>query len=236
MIIDATSLAYIQGVIRTAGLVKIDNIVINPTKIWAVDSDRTVVISHEKDIPAMSFGAICINRINIFSDRLEIAKSVDNFSVEVVLGNTSAQEPFARSLIMKGKGIKIDYRCANPQTIRVPTAFHDHAVYRVKITPEAIALILKGQSAMSTDEVTFVGTDDGVSFEMSDINSDTLAYHFADDIETIGDNVSTFKHRYPSKTLHTLFKANTDGYFQITSKGMMKIIVNNLDVYVLARE
>lgn len=236
MIIDAGSLAYIQTVIRTASLVKIDNIIIEPGKVRAVDSDRTVVLFHDKDVPPMPFGSIGINRIGVFSDRIDIAKSVDNFSIDAVVESATGKDPFARALVMKGKGIKVDYRCANPQTIQAPKAVHDQAIYRVKITPEAITLMQKGQSAMSTDEITFVGTGDGVSFEMSDINSDTLTYHFADNIETTGDNTPTFTHKYPIKTLHSLFKANNDGYFQVTSKGMMKIVVNNLDIYVLARE
>jgi hypothetical protein len=236
MIINSESLAYIQNVIKTAGLVKIDNIIIEPGKVRAVDTDRSVVIFHDKNVPLMPFGSIGINRINVFSDRIEIAKSVDNFSLDAVVESATGKEPFVRALAMKGKGIKVDYRCANPQTIQAPKAVHDQAIYRVQITPEAITLMQKGKSAMSTDEISFVGDSNGVSFVMADINSDKLSYHFADNIEVIGDNAPAFTHRYPITIVHSLFKANNDGFFQVTSKGMMKIVVNNLDIYVLARE
>jgi hypothetical protein len=241
MIIDPTSLAYIQTVIKTANLVKIDNIIIEPGKVRAIDSDKTVVLFHDQNVPTMPFGSIGINRIDVFSSRVEMAKSVENFSVEAVV-DSSGKEPFVRALLMKGKGIKIDYRCANPQTIQAPKAVHDPAIYRIKMTPEAILLMQKGQSAMSTDEVSFVGNQEGVSFVMSDINSDALTYHFADCFDSIGVPVGTsktlptFTHKYPIKTLHSLFKANSDGHFEMTAKGMLKIVVNNLDIYVLARE
>jgi hypothetical protein len=238
MIIDPTSLAYIQNVIKTANLVKIDNIIIEPGKVRAIDTDHTVVLFHDKNVPIMPFGSIGINRINVFSSRVEIAQSVENFSVEAVMDSGTSKEPFVRALIMKGKGIKVDYRCANPQTIQAPKAVHDPAIYRIKMTKEAIDLMQKGQSAMTTDEVSFVGNSEGVSFEMSDINSDTLAYHFADSIDNVSgkDIPPTFAHKYPIKTLHSLFKANSDGHFEMTTKGMLKIVVNNLDIYVLARE
>jgi hypothetical protein len=240
MLIDPPVLAYIQNVIKTADLVKIDNIIIEPGRVRAMDIDRTVVMLHNKNVPDMPFGSIGINRISVFNARVDIAKAATNFTIDAVVENIPDKAPFVRSLQMKGKGIKVDYRCANPATIQAPRAVDDPSVCRIQIVPEAIQMIQKGQSAMSTDVVSFICTADGVMLEMSDINNDKLSYHFADSVENLSEPSSgampAFSHRYPIKTLMALFKANSDGFFQVTTKGMVKIVVNNLDLYVLARE
>lgn len=237
MKIDQASLAYIQNVVRTAELVKIGNIIIEPDRVRAIDEDRTVVLFQDKNVPVMPFGAVGLNRIDVFSSRYELAKSNSGFSIDIVVEANDPANTFARSITMKADGMKIDYRCANPATIAAPKALNDAVKYKVKMTAEAVLNIQKGQSAMGADELTFVGNSDGVSFEMSDINSDKLEYKFADKVETVDgtEGEAKFIHKYPIKTLFPLFKANPDGYFYLTTRGMMKVVVNNLDIYVLPR-
>ena len=233
MIVDAASLAYIQSVIRTASIVKIGNLVIAPNLVKGADDSKSVIIYQTVGVPAMPFGSIGINRADIFSSRVELAKSAENFSMDAT---THTTEPFARALTMKAKGIKIDYRCANPQVIPAPKFFNEQVTHSMKITPEAISIMQRGQAAMSTDEISFTGNNDGISFEMSDVTNDALVYKIDDHILSIDGSEPNFTHKYPIKTIHSLFKANTDGFFHVTSRGLIKVVVNNLDIYVLARD
>ena len=235
MNVDATSLAYVQSVLRTASIVKIGNIVIAPNLVKGADDTKTVIIYQTTGIPAMPFGSIGINRADVFSSRVEIAKTAENFSIDAVM-HTSTEQPFVRALTMKGKGIKIDYRCANPQVIPAPKFFNEVVTHSMKITPEAISLMQRGQAAMSTDEISFIGNDTGISFEMSDVNNDALVYQIDDHIVSATGDAPNFSHKYPIKTVYSLFKANTDGFFHVTSRGLLKVVVNSLDIYVLARD
>lgn len=238
MNIDKTSLAYIQNVVRTAELVKIGNIIIEPDRVRAIDEDRTVILFQNKDVPEMVFGSIGLNRIDDFSSRFDIARSIDNFQVDVLIEGDDTKTSFARSLTMKAKGIKIDYRCANPATIQAPKTINDAPKYQIRMTPEAVLLMQKAQGAMHSDEISFIGSDEGVSFEVVDINTDKMAYKFADRVAMVGDSEDTlvkFNHKYPIKTVTTLFKTAPDGSFTIGARGMLKIVVNNLDVYILPR-
>lgn len=239
MNIDKTSLAYIQNVVRTAELVKIGNIIIEPDRVRAIDEDRTVILFQNKDVPSMIFGSIGLNRIDDFSSRFDIARSIDNFQVDVLVEGDDTKTSFARALTMKAKGIKIDYRCANPATIQAPKTINDLPKYQIRMTPEAVLLMQKAQGAMHSDEITFVGSDEGVSFEVVDVNTDKMAYKFADRVQDISnDGKETpikFNHKYPIKTVTTLFKTAPDSNFILTSRGMLKIVVNNLDVYILPR-
>lgn len=238
MKVDQHSLAYIQNVVNTAELVKISNIIVEPGKVRAIDEDRTVVLFQDKDVPDMPFGSIGLNRIDVFSSRFNIAKSFDGFEIDATVEDSNPEAPFARALTMKGKKMKVDYRCANPATIQAPKVLNDTLKHRVRMSPEAVLLMQKGASAMGSDEITLIGTKDGVTMEISDINSDKLAFSFADVVENIveGDGEpANFIHKYPIKTVTTLFKTNPDGYFYLTSRGMLKIVVNNLDVLVIPR-
>jgi predicted ribosome-associated RNA-binding protein Tma20 len=142
---------------------------------------------------------------------------------------------FVRALTMKGKGAKIDYRAANPATIQAPKKFDDKVAHKIRITPEAILLLQKGVSAMKTDQVEIIGNKEGVSFQMTeDATKDTFAYKFASlaDIESTDGNPPNFQYTYLIKNLLTLFKQNPDGYFFVTAKGLIKFVVNGLDLYI----
>jgi hypothetical protein len=240
MVIDPATLSYIQTVIQTAGIVKISNIIIEPGRVRAMDDGRTVVMFQDKNVPDMPFGSIGINRIDVFTSRVDIAKSVKDFSITATVDTNSSGESFVRALSMNGKGIKIDYRCANPAAVQAPKVINDVDVYRVKVSDDLVSLMNKGMVAMKSDTVTFTGTKDGVAMEISDISSDVLRYHFADDIEnlvsTSDDELPAFTYQYPIKTVIDLLKASQDGHVMLTGKGMMKINVNGLTMHVLKKE
>lgn len=221
---------FIETVVKTGQSVNIDNVIIEPDMVRAIDEARTVVLYQNSDVPEMPFGSIGLNRISVFLSRLEIAKTQDNFTLDVVVDD---DEEYARSVTMKGTGTKIDYRCANPTTIQAPRQINDNLVYRVQLNAEAVSLLSKGQGAMGSETVSIM-SDDGVSFELTDVNSDAFKHTFAPDVELLDEDASeNFTHRYPAKTLLALFKQNPDGYFEIGEKGILSINVNGLDIYVL---
>lgn len=237
MKIDVDTLKYIQNVITTAKLVGIETICIEPGRVRALNEDSTAFILHTKDVPALPFGSISINRIDLFESRYSIARAVDDCVIEAVVAG-QPDSHFVRALTMKGKGIKLDYRCANPATVRSPKGYTDQPRYQGRMTPEAVSYMQKGMSAMQTDEVTFIGTSDDLSFEMVDINGDKFEHRFGDGITKVqpaDKDVPSCSHRYPVKMLLTLFKMNSTGNFYFTSKGVLVMNANSLDVYLLPR-
>jgi len=232
MKLDQETIKFIQGTVKTAQLVNIDSIIIEPDHVRAIDDDKTVVIYQNKDVPSLPFGSIGLSRLGDFYSRLDIARTQDDFHIDAVL---SEDEAWARSLIMKGKGIKIDYRCAKPDTIQAPRTLHDTMKTRVKLNGNAVLLLQKGQAAMSAETVTII-SNDGVSFEIIDVNNDIFKHTFADGAEPLTeDDDVRFAFRYPIKTLLALFKKNPDGFFSVGERGILMITINGLDVYVLPK-
>lgn len=224
---------YISNVVKTANIVAVDSVIIEPNMVRSINDDRTVGIYSNKDVPDVPFGSIGLTRIQDLSSRFAIAKEVDNFSVEVD-GNDEHITMFK----LNAKGLKIEYRCGDPGKLRAPKVLNDVECYKVKLSEGAVSLFQKGLSAMSADEVSIV-SNDGVSFEFSDLSHDIYSYQFADTVDLIpnedGEVPSTnkFVHRYHAKTLLALFKNNPEATFTVGQKGMLRFPLNNMTVFVL---
>lgn len=229
MKLDKNTVAYIQTVIETAKLVGIDAVIIEPNLVRAIDDNNTVVINQNKDVPDMPFGSIGMNRLDVFTARYDVAKTQENFTIEAEVDDGSQ---FVRQIIMKAKGMKIDYRCANPAAIKAPKQVNDVLKYRVTVPTEVIVNLHKAHSAMKSEIVSVI-SDVGVSFELSDLNNDVFKYQFADKVDVLTDGNGKFAHRYPVKTLLPLLKQNTTGFFEIGAKGIAAFQLNGLKVFVL---
>lgn len=231
MKVNRDELAYITNVVDTAKMVGIDDVIIEPGKVRAIDENKTVVLFQENDVPDMSFNSIGLNRINIFLSRLDVARTQPNFEVSAT---TDEHSEFVRALTMKAKGVKVEYRCANPKTIAAPKKINDTLVCKINLTADAVYLLQKGLTAMGGEVITVVSDERGVTFKITDINNDEFTHTFTDHVEVLGEHADvTFTYNYPAKILLSLFRTNPEGYFSIGQKGMLNIVVNNLNIFVL---
>lgn len=230
--INNEALDYILNVVKTAQLLGIESVIIEPGKVRGLDDSKRVVLHQDKNVPQLSFNSIGLNRISTFISRIDIARSslCENTSFEAIV-----EDIYVRAIQMKGKGIKIDYRCANPTTIQAPKEIKDILKYQFQIPTDAVMLMVKGKTAMQADIVTFLCNENGVSFELADINSDVLSHLFADRVTHLtADTNAKFAHRYPLDLILTILKGNQgDKVLEIGQKGILKTTVNNLGVYIL---
>jgi len=239
MNLDPTSLKYLQDVVRVCRLVGVDNVAIEPKMIRGMDDDQKVVIFlndeglaiPNRKVPDFAFGSIGLSRLGVFQTRLDIARTQDKFTIEVV---TKPDVPYVQSLVMKATGTKIDYRCMDPTKIKAPKKLNDVMKFRVKINAQAVTLLQKAVAAMSADVVTLISNSEGVSFELVDVNKDVFKHTFADDVEVLDDGKGvSFAHRYPVKTLLSMFKEDPAGTFEVGGKGLLLFPIAGINVYVL---
>lgn len=231
------SLAYILNVIKTAKLVGIDSVIVEPDTVRAIDENKTVVLFQSEDVPTLEFNSIGITRLDNLLARYDIASSTPNFSVEFDTKD-NGDDKFASTLILKGKGTKIEYRCGDPSKISAPKQVNDVIRYRVPLNAEAVTLLQKGAAAMAADNVSII-SNDGVSFELVDVGNDVFKHTFATDAQLVPDadgevaSSTKFAHRYPVKTILALFRSNPNGTFSVGQKGILSFEVNGLTVFVL---
>lgn len=226
-------ITFIENVIRTAAIVNIDDIIIEPDRVRAIDENTTVVIIEEENVPDFDFNSIGLNRISVLLSRLAIAKDRDNFGIDAAMDDNNE---FVRTLNMTGKGTKIDFRCSNPNHIRAPKQIGDEMIARVQITKEIVDLMQKGIAAMGAEFVNLISNDE-VTFEFVDVNNDVYSQVIAEEAKPLNGSTTTkFAHKYPAKTLLSLFKNNPNGCFEVGGqKGMLSIKVNDLTFYVLPK-
>jgi hypothetical protein len=202
--------------------------------VRAIADDNSVVILQTKDVPDMPFGSIGMNRLDVFASRYDLLRSQEKFSIEVAIDDDAN---CVRSIIMKAKGTKLDYRCAKPQAIKAPRQINDTLKHRVKLNGDTVVLLNKAVQAMSSpkapEHITLI-SNDGVSLELTDINNDKFNHTFMEKVETLTpDATGKFAHRYFVKTLLPLLKQDSEGHFDVGAKGILAFYVNGLTVFVL---
>jgi hypothetical protein len=237
MKIDPIELEHVKRVVKCATNAKIDNLVIEPGKIRGIDDDQTIILFHTEDVPQFSFGSLGLNRISTFVARFDLAANISGTEVSVETETDKNGQLFARALNIKGKGIKIDYRCANPAVIRAPRKFVDIVTYHVDMSPDVLFFMTKGQSAMASKEVTLTCKNSVTMFTITDVNGDELQYEFplnAKDINNPANKSVEFTYSYSLTTLLPLLKNVPDQPFCITAPtGMIKLTIDGFDVYIM---
>lgn len=224
---------FINTVVNTAQSINIENIIIEPGAVRAIDENRTVVLYQNTNVPNFDFGTIGLSRTSLFSSRIELIKDRTGFYMDSTVKDDDDKK-YAQILKMISDDTKITYRCANPESIQAPKAINDTIVYQVQLNAEAVGLLQRGSAAMGSDIVTIIGSEDSVSFECGDVTGDTFAHTFTSSVVMLeGENNTNFSHNYLVKTILALFKQNPDGIFEIGTKGILRISINDLNVYVL---
>lgn len=237
MNIDQPTLNFIKRVIKCATIGKIDNVSIEPGKIRGMDDGQIAFIFHTDNVPEFDFGSIGFNRMSTFTARLDMVADMDKLTITANTDTSRNGDMFVRSLTMSAKGIKIDYRCANPAVIRAPRERADQIKFEINIDADAINYMSRGVTAMGSDEVRIVSDDNGTRFEMSDINGDVMVYQFKQNATDLsGEEDAIFDSTYPVKSILPLLKAATSSDCYITEpSGMLMMNVEGFDMYVFPR-
>jgi hypothetical protein len=222
---------YIKNIVDAANVAKLMNVSVEKGLIRGIDESKRVIVWHDQNVPALPFTMLGLNRFEILTPRLGILYDQPNFTVDATI---SERDSCVSILTMKAPGSKVDFRCANPKTLMLPKSRNDTMAYQVEITPESVQFLLRSEAAMKMDLVTFVSNESGVKFEIVDNNGDVLSHTFAEQVENVtGGSDTTFVGRYPLRVVLSLFKKATNGIFTIGQRGMMKVTVCGLDLYIL---
>lgn len=230
MKLDTDLILYLEKVVTTARKIGVEDVIIEQGAVRAANEDRTIVIYHKADVPSLPFDSIGLSNTATFLSRLDIVKGEKDFAIEVTTHETKG---YVKNMLLKAKGIKVDFRCANPDMIQAPKNVSSNLQCLVPLSADAVVLLAKAQAAMKADTVTIISNEDGVTFELYDVNSDKFTHTFDVNVESLGGGDTRFVHAYPLKVILPLFKENSDSNFAIGEKGLMNIDSNGFDLYVV---
>jgi hypothetical protein len=191
--------AYIKKVLKTAQVLKFEDIVIGRDMVRGCNPVRTAVIV-DLDVPELPFEGIGIGGVGRLLTRMGL---MENYTAEVELVNN-----FVMNLELKVKGMSVKYRCANPNAIKSPKSLKDVDGWTMELSPEVIAQLTKGAAAMGCEIITFKVVEDECSLTMVDSNRDSYTQEFQGYIESLfgHEDTSSFTFHYDLPTLLNVLK------------------------------
>ena len=244
MILDRTTAAYIQNVAKTAAKLGLDRVIIEPGKVRAIGEDNSILMMHTRDVPTLPFVSLGMNRLDVLAARYDLVKDRPNQEVSAVPDDED-NPTYARSLKIKAKGVSAEYRCANPAMIKIPRELADTDAFVGIFSSDAYDLISSGASSMDAEEVIITGDSTGISCEMTDVAGCKATLTLSetkitpidggvDEDDDVEHSVS-FTHKYNVKQLRTVLKDRDDESFIVTTKGIMIVTVNGIDINLIPR-
>ena len=236
MKLDTAIIDYLFNVVKVAKLVSVENIIIEPDMVRALNEGRTIVLHSTNNVPTLAFGSLGITRISELLSQYDILKNRDDLVIEA----KPSDDGFAAQLILRTKGIKIEYNCADPRKINAPRNINDVMCYRVQLNQDVVTDLNKCSTARPTAEsVSIISDGDKVRFELASINNEITEITLDEKVELVPNadgevsSSSRFAHRYPVKTFLAMAKDSPDSAFSVGQKGIMSCPINDLTVYVL---
>lgn len=217
---------------ETAKLLSIEDIIIDKNGIRALHPDRTSLILFKQELP-LPFESIGINRLNILQQRLNVIKDFNDINIDAQVDG----ENNVKILKFSNKNLSVSYRCANSKTISAPKNVNENFFREVSFTKDAFEMLSKANSAMKSEFFSLISNENGVSFELVDSNNDVFSYVFSTKIDIMDKEFSeTFVYKYDIKEFLPILKHNPNTKVQIGEKGILKLLVNGLDVLIVPKK
>lgn len=221
----------IVNVVKTAQSVGIDNIIIEPECIRAIDDAKTVVLFQNKEVPQLSIGLIGMNRVGTFMQRYSIISEQENPTFKVEIDESKG---YVRSIVMSSKDTKVEYRCANPDTIQAPKKINDNSMFRILIPRTSGIMMKQAQTAMNSEIVEITSNNNEAFYKIIDINNDDFKHTLPEKAVTIDEETpAEFSYKYPLKNILAVIDTKVDTMFEIGEKGIITTSVNGLNILIL---
>lgn len=216
--LDPKLVEYIKRVLKTAQILKFEDIVIGRDMVRGCNPVRTAVVV-DTNVPELPFDGIGIGGVAKLLTRMGLMEAS---VAEVELVNN-----FVMNLELKTKGMSVKYRCANPNAIKSPKSLRDVDGWSMELTPEMVAQLNKGAAAMGCDTATFKCEDDECSLVLVDSDRNSYTQEFQGYIESLfgHEDTSNFLFHYDLPTLLNVIKyCDKPGKVQ-GPEGSIKLIV-----------
>jgi len=227
MKLSEATVDYLHSVLETAHFIGIESLILETGRIRGISEDQTILIIHDDNIPEFEFETMGLSRTDILTYRLSATKRYASFSVKV---NVHPEKNFVADVVMTAQRTRSTYKCMNPSHISAPRVVADSMFSEFEYNLDLHDDIKRGVQAMGNVEtVSFVSDDEGVKFVMEDLNGDVFEHTFG---ECINDK---FSHKYPTKNILSLLKKTPEGVFEVGKKGVLRVMVGGLSVYLLPR-
>ena len=226
-----TALA-IDNILTTVKLIKVTELLITKDKVSGYNPDKTAFVLSNLTLTD-DFGEMGINRLQTFLSRFNLFKDLDDAEITADIDGKPDEE-FVKQINFKSKALKAQYRCGPPKFIASPKVVNDNEEFTIKIDDDLAALISKASGTSDSDRIKLININGKLSYEVEDNSNDIIKIEAEDEVEAeSGANNFTFS--YALDMFNALMKGTAEPTYSIGKRGIFKINVNGLTIFMLPR-
>lgn len=237
MQLSRQTIKLIQNAVKTAKVLKLDSIAIEEEQIRALNANHTIMVC-EKQVPELEFTGLGIGRVQVLVGRLSMLEDEEDFSIEATL----LPNGVVRQLDISAGGTNVEYRCANPNSIKAPRNMKVPDMWTFTINDKTLNMLSKACSSVDSKLVTIRSNSKGEMLMTitDESTNDKFTQRFDADVQNVDedDGQLEFEFRYQIDTfLQGLKGAGSDDkgdtVVSLTQVGGIKTVLNNTTVYII---
>lgn len=232
--LDPDLVDYLKKVMKTAQLLKFENVVVQKEYVRGCNETRTAVML-DSNVPELPFEGVGIGGVGKLLSRMNL---METYTAEAELVNG-----FVMNLAFKTKGAAIKYKCGNPRAIKSPTKYKDEDVWSFEISKEAVTQLTKAATAMQSLYVQVTSKEGDCTFTLMDSDKNTYVQEFNGYVDNVaGDENLSFDFHYDTAMFLTTLKHADDRKdvegpegslkFNVASRGALVAKINTIEIGV----
>lgn len=231
MKLSHTTVFQIERAVTLAKIFGIDDVIIETGCVRGMDHKQTVIMLQTENVADLEFESLGLNRLPMFTSRLDLAIDKDGFQASASLNGS-----IISSIEFKAKGLKIDYRAANPSKLKAPKAVKDQMGVEFAYTKEQLELLNSAARAMAQNKdsnVTIIKKQNTICVELSDENGDKFELELGSCVNLVDSAPDFFAHRYPINTLMTVMKQGEHRIQIGERQGVLNVPIQDFNIYII---
>jgi hypothetical protein len=238
--LNDNNVTYLKSLIKTCLLCGIDAVAIEKDIVrgQCLDNSKgTFLLETENVLDTDEFSSFGIGRVKILGTRM--AMMDDDIVVAFDIKEKDNGDNIVKKIKLSNKQTKLDFSCLDSARIKAPLKFKDKVAYTFTVTEDTLRIMNKVFAAINTTKMSFSNDSDGtIKFRTTDIEGDELEHEIADSYNISEDSIKdNFFFEYGIKYILPLFKVGMDNDGKLTinicNNGILNVIVNNFNIYVL---
>lgn len=236
-ILDEKIITILRNGMEIGNALGIESIVMDSISMRGENRDTSTNIIFNMEDYELPFDGMGIGRVPLLRSRLAMFDSPE-IKYELV---EKDDQTIVSSIHIKHGRTSAGFRCQLPSRIKAPKRIKDEVIFSLHMNEDDVIRINKGIATMSSENVNVIIDDGKIVIGISDIDGDIFTHEIEGGYIVESDSAPvTFNKTYKSKTFRTIltnYMKKDDNEIlpiSITARGVMKVVILGIDIYLFA--
>jgi len=226
---------YIFDCIRTAAQAKMTSLVFEQGVVKGMQEGAAFVLIEREGVPVFPFDNLSINRVDVLLSRFNML-SKTGMVVTLDMAERvrdGATLTYVKKITMSAGTTTVEFRCAHPNVLKIPSKLADVHAYEIMLTPEIVEYLKRGQTAMGAEFFTINMAARSIQYEITDVNNDVISHTAGKPVVLDSEASLPVKYSYSFKTTIDLLKLAAGHPIYVTLRlGYLVLKINGLTTYI----